>query len=173
MRRTILLCLLAIVVTYRVASCQQPPYVVTVVVPYAAILPITDTSDHSLGHTFCDLAGQPYRTVSMRLSVEDVQWVVLHENIHVVQMREHEGGCFGFAMHYRTDESFRLQMEADAFCGTYTAQVAAGVPPTPTLLHIVVNLMSRPDSLNPNRGYPGHWTIEDAEKAMRCWKPPK
>jgi hypothetical protein len=162
---------MAVALTYRVASCQQPPYVVTVVVPYAAILPITDTADHSLGHTLCDLAGQPYRQISPRLSAFGVKWVVLHENIHVAQTRAHEGGCFGFSMHYGHDEAFRLQMEADAFCGVHDAQFASGVTPDPSLAQIVSNLMSRPDSLHPDKGYAGTWTIDGVKHAMRCWKP--
>lgn len=171
-RRALLLCLAVFLAGILVGECaaQELPRIIVVTRPYAAMLPL-DTADHALGRTGCDLGNQPVIYINPRIRAEYVPWVLTHEKIHAYQSWNYPGGCFAFAKRYAEDDAFRLQSEADAFCGVWQAQTESGMEPLPNLATIVALLLSPKQE-----GYSGHWTEADVKKALACWtdsKPPR
>lgn len=135
------------------------PRVVTVVVPYVAVLPLEAERDSTmLGKQRCDLNGNPTVFVDTTQTPETQRWILTHEAIHVAQTRVH-GGCKAFGERYRDDANFRLMVESEAFCQVALAQQAAGVKVWPDRRDIIWRLQFRygllvlPDSI---------------EKAVRC-----
>src|SRR3954470_17946694 len=75
--------------------------------PSVLALDTADTNNRSvLGGTNCDLSGEPY--IVLRPSLDSTRrfWVLIHEHVHVRQMREHTGGCAGFVQEFITNETF-------------------------------------------------------------------
>jgi hypothetical protein len=150
----------ALVLLALAVACQpiEPPRVVTVVVPYTAVLPLDPGETNIMGKSGCDMNGAPVIWIHPLLPPEEAQWVLVHERIHITQKYAH-GGCLPFMKKYREDRSFRLDMEVEAFCGTYLAQVAAKVPPNPTrdaiehILHVY---------------YGQIWSAQEVKDAMVC-----
>lgn len=141
--------------------------VVTAVTPYVAVLP-QDTANHALGSTDCDLNGRPIIFVNLRVRSTYLQWVILHERVHVEQILAFPGGCPRYANAYGTNDKFRLRAEAEAFCDVLAAQTAAGIDPMPDRDDIVALLTS-----TSGRGYKGQWTSDDVRSAMPCWTNPR
>lgn len=164
---------LAFAVTLATTSCcaSQAPSpaagVIAVVQPYAAVLVLADTADHSLGRTGCDLNGQPVIWLHRGLPPERVAAVLLHERVHVEQMRAYVDGCFEFAERYRSDAAFKLRAEAEAFCVVYEAQRRVGAAADPSVARILQILMT-PGPL----GYGATWSEAEAKRAMACWSEP-
>ena len=155
--------LLLVLVAGCVAPCQTTTHVVTRTVPYVALV-LQDTADHgALGRSGCDQTGQPYRSISAWAPILLVPWIVLHEDIHVEQMRAHKGGCIGFAIEYNTNPAAKLHYEAEAYCGVFTAQTSVGMTPDPSLHSIVRRLQAT---------YHEDWDEDEIHAAMTCWKPP-
>lgn len=120
------------------------PRVVTVVTPYVPILPMDTLRDPGLmGAVRCDLAGYPVILLKPGMSPADGTATLIHEQIHVAQAQAHRGGCRGLRQQMATDSMFRLAMEADAFCGTFSAQRTVGLIPDPSLGSIIETLRTK------------------------------
>ncbi len=149
-----------IIIVNALQACTMPA-VVTVVEPYAALLP-QDSSETYLGSMKCDLAGQPYMLLNPRLTPEQVSWVIIHERIHVSQARKYLGGCLNYAHRYETDSLFRLSQEAESFCGVFMAQRKVGINPDPDYEGIIWRLSNR---------YVSDYERAEVVQRMSC-KPP-
>lgn len=141
MKRLLLFYLLGILL----AGCGNPPTrVVTMVVPYVAVLPLDVQRDPGLdGRVICDMIGVPVILLRPTLPPEQIPFVMLHEKIHVAQAQAHPRGCIGLRTQMAQDTMYRLQMEAEAFCGVVEAQRRMQVKPEPSVREIVDILATR------------------------------
>lgn len=133
---------LFLTVIFLLAACASPtppPRVVTVVVPYVALLPIESFSDFD-GRVRCDLQGNPVIYIRTTMEPEQQAWIIVHERVHVAQSQAYPGGCFGLRDEMARDSMFRLRVEAAAYCETFNAQRVAKVEPRPTFGEIVTIL---------------------------------
>ncbi len=152
---------LLLVVLRLLAGCAPTPQVVTVVVPSIAILPL-DSSDDALGRTGCDLMGQPVIFLNGKLTESSKSWVLVHERIHVAQVRAFKGGCEAFSKKYISDSTFKLRVELEAFCQVYLAQVSLGNKPSPDIQGIVWRIMNK---------YQSEYTEVEVRKYLDCEPP--
>lgn len=150
---------LALAVACGVQQVPAVPHVVTVIQPYVAVVPLAASGGITIGQVQCDRgAGYPYIQIDTTLTPEETAAVLIHENIHVAQVRAY-GSCRAFAARYEADTTFRLQVEADAYCGTLNAQRAAKRPADPVFDDIVAMLM---------QNYRARYTRDAVLKALPC-----
>lgn len=130
------------------------------VAQHVAVLPMPPSLT-MLGQAKCDVENFPYILVDTTQTAAMQAWLAVHEKVHVGQMNKFPGGCKAFIKRYGTDEAFRLESEATAYCTVFFAQLAAREVPEPDKDSILWRLMNR---------YPGSWTEDDAKAAMPCWR---
>lgn len=144
------------------AGAFSMPRVVTMVEPYTPILPLDERANPGLdGRVLCDLLGMP--VIYIRLSLPDsvAPMVLLHEKIHVEQAYA-MGGCRNLRQRISSDSMFRLQMEADAFCGVFNTERLAGHPPHESVQDIFAVLSTK---------YQAAYDSAAVWKAMKCAPP--
>lgn len=113
------------------------PQIVTVPVPYVAIIPVESTDRPNVrGRVECDMVGHPYIRIRRGLPPEVQASTLLHERLHVAQAQAY-GSCLRFAARYQQDSLFRLSTESAAYCGVLIAQRAAQMKPDPDFDTIV------------------------------------
>lgn len=131
---------LALVIACCAIGCAvASPRVVTLVVPYVPILPLEPTNHRWLGAASCDLQGEPVIWLHPALSDEVRPWVLLHERVHIEQMKAF-GGCILFDARIKRDSMFRLHVESEAYCNVLEAQRKTHIVPAPSYGSIVRQL---------------------------------
>lgn len=143
------------------AACALAPYprVVTAIEPYTPILPLDEIANPGLdGQVRCDLQGMPVIYIRLTLPDRVAPMVLLHEKIHVTQAHA-VGGCIKLRQRISSDTMFRLQMEADAFCGVYLTEQLAGETPHESVGTIFQTLSTK---------YGAAYDSAAVRKAMRC-----
>ena len=111
------------------------------IVPIVNIWPIVfDSADGATAHTTCDPRGNPIIILNKKMwddttGFQRWKWkfVVIHEEKHVEQMLETEGGCHKAHELYATDPDFRLRLEMEAYCVEWEAMRDAGVMKQPNV----------------------------------------
>lgn len=157
MKRILLFVLLALLLA---CAPERPPQVVTVIQPYTAVIPLTTGGDTVLGQMRCDIgAGHSYIEIDTTLPPIRKAYVMMHEVTHTAQARGY-GSCRAFLAKYDQDSTFRLQVEADAYCHVFLAQRATKRDPDPTYEEIVTMLRTR---------YRAEYTRVYVERHLPCY----
>lgn len=143
-----------VIIIANLVACARPTPV--------AIIPLEE-DDAVLGRVSCDsVKNVPIIGLAPRLDSAQRTWVLLHERIHLSQIKDFGKGCMAFSKRYISDLTFRLKIEAEAFCGVYFVQTAKKVSPEPTLDGIMWRLLNRYDAV---------WSPIEVSRAMTCLPP--
>lgn len=127
------------------------------VVPYISVVPLPE-GDSAAGRVECELGGMPIIGIHPKY-VGNI-WVLYHEAVHARQALNHAGGCRGYVFHIIESNSYRLEIEMEAYCEVFAAQLKEGVTPKPSKEEIVVILSGT--------FYGSRWTKETVQNLLPC-----